>query len=166
MDVWRSRGGQTLVTDSETAKVMGFTRSTDAEVRTWYLTTQLPYRRRMMLAADARKARAAEQAEQAEQPRKKGCGCGKAEARDEGQQAREQARSWVRMAKGAVGLAATALGAGQADETVVAARWNACARCDRNLAGVCSECGCHLSAKVRLTYERCPIDRWAAARAT
>lgn len=67
-----------------------------------------------------------------------------------------------RVATGAAGLAAEALGVGKADRATAAARWAVCSTCVRFDLGKCAAkgCGCHLSAKVRLARETCPLGRW------
>lgn len=167
MDLYRTASGKVMVTDSETARMMRMEEATDAQVRRWYLTEQFPYQTRMTATAEDRIAAmkaevAAGKVEGIADPDAKkggGCGCGKKKAAKD-ERARSDAKSWLRMAKGAVGLAKTAVGVDQADDEAVAARWDECSGCSRNEAGVCGECGCHLSAKVRLTRESCPIGRW------
>lgn len=169
MDLYRMTSGRVMVTDSETARMMGMREATDAEVRRWYLTEQFPYQTRMTATAEARieamKAEAGEgRVDSIPDPEAKkpggGCGCGGKKKAAAEERERTDAKSWLRMAKGAVGLAKTAVGVDQAGEETVAARWAVCEGCDSNSAGVCGECGCHLSAKVRLTRESCPIERW------
>jgi hypothetical protein len=67
-----------------------------------------------------------------------------------------------RAVSGAAGLAAEAFGVGAADRATAEARWATCMTCARFDLGKCAAkgCGCHLSAKVRIARETCPIGRW------
>ena len=64
------------------------------------------------------------------------------------------------LAKGAVGLAKSELGVGHAPPEIIELRSSVCRSCDRQDLGVCQECGCYCAAKVKLTKERCPLDKW------
>ena len=39
-------------------------------------------------------------------------------------------------------------------------RKNICESCEHYDFGVCNECGCFCSAKVKLKSEKCPVGRW------
>lgn len=73
-------------------------------------------------------------------------------------------RTLVELARGALGLLKDALGTDAAPDEVVAARWRLCAGCRHNDRGICTQCNCHLSAKVRLAKEECPLPepKWAS----
>jgi hypothetical protein len=50
-------------------------------------------------------------------------------------------------------------------KAVAAERLAICNACPKKLALVCTECGCFVSAKARLSSAKCPINKWAAAAA-
>ena len=37
-----------------------------------------------------------------------------------------------------------------------------CAECDKKVLGVCTECGCPLLSKIKVSISKCPLDKWAA----
>lgn len=62
--------------------------------------------------------------------------------------------------KGAIGLAKTALNIDNAEDETVSKRWLLCSVCNKNTSGICSECYCHISAKIRQKTEECPLKYW------
>tara|TARA_R110000824_G_scaffold89623_11_gene219592 strand:+ start:1504 stop:1965 length:462 start_codon:yes stop_codon:yes gene_type:complete len=85
--------------------------------------------------------------------------CGKSKkAKPETQS--DEKRSLAGMIKGAVGLAKSELRIGAASEEEVSNRRAICIGCDKQILGVCSECGCYCAAKVKIAKERCPIGKW------
>jgi len=66
---------------------------------------------------------------------------------------------------GLVGLAKSHLGIDRSSDDLIAHRWQICSthatgphRCCN--AGLCTACGCHISAKIRIASEACPLGRW------
>jgi hypothetical protein len=37
-----------------------------------------------------------------------------------------------------------------------------CAACDKKVLGVCTECGCPLLSKIKVSISKCPLDKWGA----
>lgn len=72
----------------------------------------------------------------------------------------DEKRGVASMIRGAVGLAKSELGIGAASEEEVSDRRSICIGCDKQVLGVCSECGCYCAAKVKIAKERCPIGKW------
>ena len=92
-------------------------------------------------------------------PRKKGCGgCGKKVPR--GTPAEDRKLTMAERAKGAAGLVKASTGYDLAPADVQESRWKTCLGCESNLRGVCQECGCHVSAKLRIQGEACPRQQW------
>ena len=93
----------------------------------------------------------------------KKCGRNKATETNEAkidQEPQSQARGFGDFVKGAVGLAKSELGIGHADDETIAERRRICKSCEHQDLGVCDECGCYCTAKVRLSKETCPIGEW------
>ncbi|MCC7205583.1 MAG: hypothetical protein IT441_10920 [Phycisphaeraceae bacterium] len=67
--------------------------------------------------------------------------------------------------RGLVGLAKSHLGIDRSPDDLIARRWQVCSSnatgphrcCD---AGLCTACGCHISAKIRIASEACPLGKW------
>lgn len=57
------------------------------------------------------------------------------------------------------GVAATT-GIGAADEETAKKRYDTCLACDKYKHWRCQECGCFISAKVRVADEKCPLGKW------
>lgn len=57
------------------------------------------------------------------------------------------------------GVAATT-GVGAADEATAKKRYDTCMACDKYKHWRCQECGCFISAKVRVADEKCPLGKW------
>ena len=74
--------------------------------------------------------------------------------------AKRQKRTFVQLARGAIGITKEVLGADAAPDETVDERWATCSNCPKNDRGICLDCGCHLSAKVRLAGESCPDGQW------
>jgi len=66
----------------------------------------------------------------------------------------------TRLVRGAGGLLKAELGIGGADDDTIIDRKNICESCEHYDFGVCNECGCFCSAKVKLKSEKCPVGRW------
>lgn len=62
--------------------------------------------------------------------------------------------------KGGAKLLQSELGINSADETTINDRKNLCESCEHYDFGVCNQCGCFCSAKVKLKAEKCPIGIW------
>jgi hypothetical protein len=65
-----------------------------------------------------------------------------------------------RLAAGGIAFITLELGADAAPPDVADLRWSTCLTCDRFDRGICLECDCHLSAKVRLKSQSCPLNLW------
>jgi len=39
-------------------------------------------------------------------------------------------------------------------------RWSECLECDQFDKGMCNQCGCHMSMKVRVAWAKCPVGKW------
>ncbi|MCC7408883.1 MAG: hypothetical protein IT442_12480 [Phycisphaeraceae bacterium] len=67
--------------------------------------------------------------------------------------------------RGLVGLAKSHLGIDRSPDDLIAHRWQVCSSnahgpnrcCD---AGLCTACGCHVSSKIRIASEVCPLGKW------
>ena len=80
-------------------------------------------------------------------PAKKCKGCGKA-------------RGLKDLIIGSAKLLKSELGIDASDEKTVANRKKLCESCKHYDFGVCDQCGCFCSAKVRLKSEKCPVGKW------
>lgn len=45
-------------------------------------------------------------------------------------------------------------------EALANKRASICADCDKNVANICSSCGCYLPAKLRSKDSTCPLNKW------
>ena len=63
-------------------------------------------------------------------------------------------------------LYALRTGKGLASDEDAHQRWSECLGCDRFDKGMCGECGCHMSMKVRVAWAKCPIGKWPAVRSS
>jgi len=79
---------------------------------------------------------------------------------DKSNTSNDEKRSVAGIIKGAVGLAKSELGIGAASKKEIDDRRAICIGCDKQVLGVCSECGCYCAAKVKIAKERCPIGKW------
>ena len=69
-------------------------------------------------------------------------------------------RSLRSLIKGGAKLLQSELGIKSAEESLIIDRRNFCESCEHYDFGVCNQCGCFCSAKVRLKSEKCPIGIW------
>ena len=66
----------------------------------------------------------------------------------------------LHLAKGGAKLLKAQLGIDACDDATIIDRRNICESCEHYDFGVCNECGCFCSAKVRLKSEKCPEGKW------
>lgn len=114
--------------------------ATDAEVREWWKAQQgdVEYRPKPMPEPNTKK-------------KEGGCkGCSE----------KKNKKSVMNMASGALKIGKAMLGVDYVGDEKTDQRWSICMNCDKNDHGICSECGCSLAQKVRLTKERCPLGKW------
>ena len=55
---------------------------------------------------------------------------------------------------------------GRVEATIAAERMEICKACPKlgSTTGICAECGCVMSAKVKLPNAECPIHKWGQVR--
>ena len=62
--------------------------------------------------------------------------------------------------KGGIGLAKAMTGTDPTSPGKRMERWAICGTCRDNEEGVCRQCRCHLSLKIRVDSEVCPREKW------
>lgn len=63
---------------------------------------------------------------------------------------------------GAVGVAKAYFGTEEPPREVVNQRYKLCEACEKNLFGKCDVCNCFIGAKIRLSSQSCPLQKWLA----